>query len=416
MRHLRRAAWLLVGLSLAIAVLAALGGVGGGGGGEHTAVAALLVVLTAPVIGRRVLRRPVVDSRWCPGPCASTSSWASPLLSCSPWWTWSRRGAFFTVAGEQEAVDFLYFSLVTLTTTGYGDLAARTDLGRMLAVTEALTGQVYLVTVVAVLVGNIGRVRAKGARRAERGEIPRRRQQRDGAAGGLPPRPRRSAPAPGGRTGALRPHRGDTVEVVFDGSPSEPSEGHSLDAPAGLREGGVRVTYAGRGADADTQIRELVGQAEAEHRPVVVTSDRRLAEDLHRLGAEVIRSGELRRRLDALPPEDVDAGDAAGPPAGTESRGEGVRSGMRGRRLIYRPGLRVDLEGFEVPAPGPGQLLLAVTRSQVSAGSELNALRAISTAGADVPGRQMGFTTVGRVQALGSGGRWAGRAGVEGGA
>ena len=31
----------------------------------------------------------------------------------------------------------------------------------MLAVTEALTGQVYLVTVVAVLVGNIGRVRAE---------------------------------------------------------------------------------------------------------------------------------------------------------------------------------------------------------------------------------------------------------------
>ena len=56
-------------------------------------------------------------------------------------------------------MDFLYFSLITLTTTGYGDLAARTSLGRMLAATEALTGQVYLVTVVAVLVGNIGRVR-----------------------------------------------------------------------------------------------------------------------------------------------------------------------------------------------------------------------------------------------------------------
>jgi hypothetical protein len=56
-------------------------------------------------------------------------------------------------------VDFLYFSLVTLTTTGYGDLAARSALGRKLAVTEALSEQVYLVTVVAVLVGNIGRVR-----------------------------------------------------------------------------------------------------------------------------------------------------------------------------------------------------------------------------------------------------------------
>ena len=61
---------------------------------------------------------------------------------------------------------------------------------------------------------------------------------------------------------------GDTVEVVFDGTPSPgrlpgpPSEGQGRDAPAGLREGGVRVTYAGRGADADTRIRELVGRAE----------------------------------------------------------------------------------------------------------------------------------------------------------
>jgi predicted RNA-binding protein with PIN domain len=126
---------------------------------------------------------------------------------------------------------------------------------------------------------------------------------------------------------------GDTVEVVFDGQPSgslpgSPSEGQGRDAPAGLREGGVRVTYAGRGADADTRIRELVGQAPAERRPVVVTSDRRLAEDVRRLGAEVLRSGELRRRLDALPPEDEDAIDEAGPAAGAESSHDtGPRAG-----------------------------------------------------------------------------------------
>ena len=41
------------------------------------------------------------------------------------------------------------FSFVTIsTTTGYGDLtAARTDVGRALAITEALIGQIYLVTV-----------------------------------------------------------------------------------------------------------------------------------------------------------------------------------------------------------------------------------------------------------------------------
>ena len=50
----------------------------------------------------------------------------------------------------------LYFSFATLTTVGYGDLTTRTDLGHTLAVTEALVGQIYLVTVVALLVSNLG--------------------------------------------------------------------------------------------------------------------------------------------------------------------------------------------------------------------------------------------------------------------
>jgi hypothetical protein len=56
-------------------------------------------------------------------------------------------------------VDFLYFSFVTLTTVGFGDRTAAGDLGRMLAVTEALLGQLYLLTVVALVIGNIGRER-----------------------------------------------------------------------------------------------------------------------------------------------------------------------------------------------------------------------------------------------------------------
>ena len=56
-------------------------------------------------------------------------------------------------------VDFVYFSFVTLTTLGYGDLTARADLGRMIAICEALFGQLYLVSVVAILVGSFGRGR-----------------------------------------------------------------------------------------------------------------------------------------------------------------------------------------------------------------------------------------------------------------
>jgi len=56
--------------------------------------------------------------------------------------------------------DFLYYSFVTLTTVGYGDVTAATNLGRMLSVIEALVGQLYLVIVVALIVSNIGRERS----------------------------------------------------------------------------------------------------------------------------------------------------------------------------------------------------------------------------------------------------------------
>jgi hypothetical protein len=69
------------------------------------------------------------------------------------------QNGFFVEHAAKSAVDFLYFSYTTLTTTGYGDLTARTSLGRMLAVSEALMGQIYLVSVVALLVGNLGRMR-----------------------------------------------------------------------------------------------------------------------------------------------------------------------------------------------------------------------------------------------------------------
>jgi Ion channel len=62
--------------------------------------------------------------------------------------------AFFTT-GPAQGDDYLYYSFSTLTTTGYGDLVAATDLGRSLSITEALLGQIYLVTVVALIVSNI---------------------------------------------------------------------------------------------------------------------------------------------------------------------------------------------------------------------------------------------------------------------
>jgi hypothetical protein len=67
---------------------------------------------------------------------------------------------FFTSMSDATISDYLYFSFTTLTTVGYGDLVAATDLGRSMAISEALIGQIYLVTVVAVIVGNLSRRRA----------------------------------------------------------------------------------------------------------------------------------------------------------------------------------------------------------------------------------------------------------------
>ena len=49
---------------------------------------------------------------------------------------------------------------------GYGDLTAASQIGRMISITEALVGQLYLVIVVSVLVANVGRIRP--VKRAER--------------------------------------------------------------------------------------------------------------------------------------------------------------------------------------------------------------------------------------------------------
>ena len=51
----------------------------------------------------------------------------------------------------------LYFSFITLATVGYGDVVARSDAGHTLAVFEALIGQIYLVTIVSLIVSNLGR-------------------------------------------------------------------------------------------------------------------------------------------------------------------------------------------------------------------------------------------------------------------
>jgi hypothetical protein len=64
-------------------------------------------------------------------------------------------GPFFAQGTDGTRALRLYFSYVTLATLGYGDYSAAGDLGHTVAVLEALVGQLYLVTVLALLVSRL---------------------------------------------------------------------------------------------------------------------------------------------------------------------------------------------------------------------------------------------------------------------
>jgi voltage-gated potassium channel len=63
-----------------------------------------------------------------------------------------RSGPFFAQPGPHPQSEYLYFSFVALTTLGFGDLSPETGLPQALTVTEAVLGNVFLVTLVARLV------------------------------------------------------------------------------------------------------------------------------------------------------------------------------------------------------------------------------------------------------------------------
>jgi len=60
-------------------------------------------------------------------------------------------GSFFGTTTTQTG-DFVFFSITTLTTTGYGNLVPAAQPGRMLSGLEMLIGQIFLVTLIAGLV------------------------------------------------------------------------------------------------------------------------------------------------------------------------------------------------------------------------------------------------------------------------
>jgi len=70
--------------------------------------------------------------------------------------------SYFTQGGSGTQGDKVYFSFTALTTTGFGDFTPAMPVGHALAVIEMLTGQLYLVTVIGLLIGNFAAQRGAG--------------------------------------------------------------------------------------------------------------------------------------------------------------------------------------------------------------------------------------------------------------
>lgn len=81
-----------------------------------------------------------------------------------------------------------------------------------------------------------------------------------------------------------------SMSVAFDGAPEQFfADGASYK--------GVRVFYAEHGSNADERIKQLVEASRERRTLIVVTSDRALSTYVRRCGAQVMRSGEFRQRM-----------------------------------------------------------------------------------------------------------------------
>ena len=123
--------------------------------------AAFSAALTAGVIMRifgRVVGAPVIDRRTVIN-AVTVYLMIGLLFSYVFLAVGALSDGHFFVQGHQPTTTYLYFSYITLATIGYGDFTPAHTAGRFLAVAEGLMGQLYLVTILAVIVSNLGRQR-----------------------------------------------------------------------------------------------------------------------------------------------------------------------------------------------------------------------------------------------------------------
>ena len=143
-RRVALAGRVVVALTVGVAILSALGGAPKGTIGF---LWVLLIVAAPLLVLRRLLEHTKVTSETLFGAVsvylllAVAGTYVFLLIQ-----VWSNSDFFGT---DEPTTAFMYFSLVTIATLGYGDIAPATEVPRAAAVTLAVMGQMYLVVVVA---------------------------------------------------------------------------------------------------------------------------------------------------------------------------------------------------------------------------------------------------------------------------
>jgi hypothetical protein len=141
---------------------------------SHPLLLLIIAALAPLVVIRRLLHHRTVTTGTLLG--AISAFLLIPIAFCYAFLTIGPLQGTPFFGHVEPSTSFMYFSLSTVTTVGYGDLAAQTPFARLVANAEAVSGQVYLVTFVAMLVGlraqawASGRKDAKAAQAAEAAE------------------------------------------------------------------------------------------------------------------------------------------------------------------------------------------------------------------------------------------------------
>ena len=121
------------------------------------ALVCLLLLVTPAVIVVRLGQRPRVTLDTVAGALAAYVQIGLFFASLYRLIGMVQTEPFFGSAQDATVMNYQFFSFVTLTTLGYGNLVPATDIGKSLAMLEAILGQVFLVTVVAMAVSNLSR-------------------------------------------------------------------------------------------------------------------------------------------------------------------------------------------------------------------------------------------------------------------